>query len=95
MSAYKMTDFTGCRQRFECSYNFFPRRLFLVFKMSEYIPTAYDEKLEELLQAASKKVKSLYMSGGYAGEWVHRQKLLSAARSPEYVRYLEEKLGLA
>lgn len=72
--------------------------------MAEYTPTPYDLKLEELINHVGQQIVQVH--GDRFFEKTHeqrseaiapflaRQKLLHCARSPEYVRYLEEQRGL-
>ena len=73
--------------------------------MAEYTPTPYDTKLESLILSVGEalvQLHTLYHAGGKTFDeittaiqpYIERQKLLCMARTPEYVRYLEEKRGL-
>jgi hypothetical protein len=64
-------------------------------KMSKYEPTRYDTKLEELITKVGESIQFQFESGEDPRVWVERQKLLHFARSPEYVKYLEEQRGIA
>ena len=64
-------------------------------KMSKYEPTTYDTKLEELITKVGESIQFQFESGEDPRVWVERQKILHCARSPEYVRYLEEQRGIA
>lgn len=59
-----------------------------------YEPTQYDKKLEELISRLGESIVSRHELCDDARALIEQQKHLHMARSPEYVRYLEEQRGL-
>jgi hypothetical protein len=74
-------------------------------KMSKYEPTTYDTKLEELINHVGQQIvavhgdcfheKTYEQRSEAIAPFLARQRLLHCARSPEYVKYLEEQRGIA